>query len=47
MQAPANKGEGLSALYNLKSEGKLSEYDDKYLKEAENEVKDIESTIRR
>ena len=40
-----NKREGLQALYKLKEEAKLSEYDGKYVTEAENEVAEIESKL--
>ena len=46
-KALENKREGLESLYKLKNEGKLSEYDGKYVTEAENEVKEIESKMKK
>ncbi len=40
-----NKLEGLRSLYKLKAEGRLSEYDDKYVAEAEDEVNAIRTKL--
>lgn len=37
--------DGLSALHQLEKDGKLSEFDEKYVTEAENELKDIENKL--
>ncbi len=40
-----NKREGLNSLYKLKADGKLSEWDDKYISDAEGEVKNLEGRL--
>lgn len=39
------KREGIERLYQLKADGKLSEFDNKYIAEAESELKEIESKL--
>ncbi len=39
------KREGLEALYKLKNDNRLSDYDNKYVSKAENELKEIESKL--